>query len=274
MATKAQFATETIGLWETQRGALQTLDNAEKAVCSAIEKGDKDFSLLAYLQVQSNTMFKVLVEGVAIAVQPLDTEQQAEVDALLEQINAHQDSLDNFSTLHETAIIKAVKEKTLTETLALWKDMPERIQADLDKAASGISALRVVNVQKANAHVAQSYQKRRVSPGSNGNSHNLPGLAEGQTYSITRSKQVLTLVWRGAKNWHFAENGETVAVSRNYPNLSITSWTMVGRIMRVLAADYAPKDNSWVVKKGDLSHKRFAQVKAGGVKPLSVTVIK
>ena len=82
MATKAQFATETIGLWEGQRGALYVLDMAEKAVTSAVEKGDKDFSLLAYLQVQQNTMFKVLVEGVAIAVQLLEPAQEEEIKHL------------------------------------------------------------------------------------------------------------------------------------------------------------------------------------------------
>lgn len=274
MATKRQYAIENLGLWEGKHGALHVLTLAEKRVSRAIEECDSEFSLLSFFQAQANTMLKVLVEGARIACQPLAEGQQAEVESMEEMIEDTQDTLSDFPALQEAAIVKAVKENgNVRETLDLWEGMPDRLKEHITCTQAEILALRNVNMIKGNAHVADTYQGRKVSPGSRGNSHDLPVLTEGLSYEVAGHKQNLVLDYRGKNVWAFSDNGVDKATSDDFPGVGITSWTTIGRIMRCLKGDYLPKSEEFTVEKGDLSSEHFSKIKAGGIKPLTVTVI-
>lgn len=255
MATKRQLCVEMFGLWEDQRGMLPNL-------ASLVEP--------EMLLTSNNHALKVIGEALNILNQDMSAATKARIAMLDRRIVARGVWLDNVMEHQKAAITRNLDRlDILLPAFPLLLDAMH-VRNDIDK--DSLATLRLTNVHKANAHVVDNIARGRVSSGSNGNSHNLPAFTFGQDYHVVAHGQDVIFKAVSEKDW-IVLNGDDLVSSVNYPELAVTSWTGVSRILRCLKADYTSRKEGFTVPQGRLDHAHFSQIKSGGVKPLVVDKI-
>ena len=258
MATKRQYCKEMFGLWDDTRGMLPNLAGLVDANA---------------LLTTNNHALKVLGEALNILSQDIPSDTIARITMLESRVIARGMWLDNAMEFQKKSIMANMG--NLDIVLTTFATLPVKVEVRNMIDKDRLATLRLTNVHKANTHVLDSIAKGRVSPGSNGNANDLPTFTFGQNYRVKGHKQEVQFKAVSEKNWTVL-NGDKAVSSAEYPDLTVKSWTMVGKILRCTKADYTGKKDGveFTVPQGNLNHPHFKDIKAGGITPLSVEKIE
>ena len=234
--------------------------------------------LIAYLLASSSKTAKVLGESLQVLRSDLPEELAQKRETLTEHLQELRQYVDNGWS-NERAVkvaqvsqsakpedLTAAIEKCLSQFDALMKDAQESTEA----TEQDIRAIDGHNVNKASAYLIAQFTRSKSGASSNGD---MPEFQYGQAYHVEGWGQQFILTLTSESEWAIKDaDGKTVATSKKHKTVNPASWTSIGRMIRVLADDFAHEKDGWTITRGDLSSPNLSKVNAGGTRSISVKV--
>lgn len=215
-----------------------------------------------------NRFLRILAESAGMLDADLPKEVQEQVDHVRRVIGKLQE-YDPQARLIER-LSKAEGKEQIARLLSLFQKIDP--QKHIERRNAVLSELLQHNLESAKEHFLTEIAGKRSTSSSRprtDDTNSLPVLTGETSYKLSGFGLEAYMYWQTDAVWVMTDlEYNEIANSE----IGLTSWTAVGRALRVLADDYT-HSAGWTIKKGDLKDANMTGVNAGGTRSFTAVRI-